>query len=304
MKLAFSSVGCPAWDLPTMVEKAKEYGYDGIELRGLQGQMQLPVAPELAADPAKIAELMGQAGVEFVCLASAASFSSRDPRQVAENAAQVREYIDLAAKLKCPCVSVYGGEIPGSKLLGLHWTERRDTVLARIAAAIRDLAPYAAERGVTVVIENGGDFVDSQSMWYLVDAADSPAVRCCWSPFAARTRDERPTRSIPRLGAKIGLVHIGDGKFGDNGTFGGHVPPGQGDVEIARTVQLLRGINYRGYIVVAWPKLWNPALADPEKALPAAAEYLGKLLDEKPVPLTAYKADKFKPRQGHEFAET
>src|SRR5436190_24378630 len=99
MKLAFSSVGCPGWDLATMVEKAKEYGYQGIELRGLQGQMHLPLAPELAANPAKIARLMRDTGVEIVCLASSAAFHMREPREVAENQAQVREYIDLAEKL-------------------------------------------------------------------------------------------------------------------------------------------------------------------------------------------------------------
>lgn len=297
MKLAFSSVGCPGWTLAQMVERAKEYGYEGIELRGLLGQLHLPVAPELASNPGKVSQLMRQAGVELICLASSAAFHMRDPKEVAANQAQAREYIDLAQRLECPFVRVFGAEIP-KRLLGY---ERREVTLGRIAQALRELAAYAEARRVTVLIENSGDFTDSAAIWYLVDSVESVAMRCCWNPMAARTRNERPTVSIPRLGSKIGLVHVTDAKF--SGTcFEGYALPGQGNVEIARMVQLLKGIGYLGYLVFDWPKLWTPSLADPEKAFPAAAQYLKKLLDEKPVAMSAYKGDKYAPRQGHQLA--
>lgn len=298
MKLAFSSVGCPGWDLPAMVAKAKEFGYDGIELRNLQDRLHLPSAPELAADPAKVAQVMRDAGVQIVCLSTAAAFHMINSREVAENQAQVREYIELAAKLGCPFVRVMGAEIPTGKLLG---PVPRSTVLGWIGKAIRELAPFAAEHHVTLLIENSGDFVDSVAMWYLVDVANSPAVKCCWNPLAAKTQNERPTRSIPRLGAKIGMVRVSDGKFTDGGAFERPVLPGQGDVEIRPMIQLLKGIGYRGYLVFDWPKLRDPRLTDPDEAFPAAAQSLRQLIDEKPVPLSAYRGDKFAPRQGYEF---
>lgn len=301
MKLAYSSVACPNWDLVTMVEKAREYGYQGIELRGLEGQMYLPLAPQLASNPGKVGKLMRDAGVELVCLATSNAFHMRDPKAVAENQQQVREYIELAGSLKCPFVRVFGAEIPRLPLWVLG-SERRETVLGRIAAAIRDLADHAAAHRVSIVIENSGDFTDSAAMWYLVDAANSPAVRCCWNPMAARTHGERPTTSIPRLGARIGLVHISDAKF-EGRSFDGYVLPGQGQVELPRAVQLLKGIGYRGFMVLDWPRLWNPGLADADRALPAAAKYIQALLDEKPIPMSAYKGDKFAPRQGYEHVE-
>lgn len=299
MKLAFSSVASPGWDLVTMVEKAREYGYQGLELRGLEGQMYLPVAPQLAANPGRVGKLMRDAGVELICLATSNAFHMRDRREVEENKAQVREYIDLAQKLGCPFVRVFGAELPRARLWILGH-ERRELVLGRIAAALKELADYAAARRVTLLIENSGDFTDSVAMWYLVDAANSPAVRCCWNPMAARLRGERPTLSIPRLGARIGLVHVTDAKF-EGRSFDSYVLPGQGNVEIPRLVQLLKGIAYRGFLVFEWPKLWTPSLADPDRSLPAAAKYLKGLLDEKPIPMTAYKGDKNAPRQGFEF---
>lgn len=293
MKLAFSSVACPGWDLATMVQKAKDLGYEGIELRGLQGQMNLALAPELASNPARIGDLMRETGIELVSLASSAAFHMPERDRIAANQAEVREYLDLARGLGCRFVRVQAGEIPKARFFGY---ERREVVLARIAEALGELSAYAAERGVTLLVENGGDFSDSAALWYLMDAVDSPAVQCCWNPFAARTRRERPTTSIPRLAGRIGLVHVCDGKFGDKGALDGYALPGQGDVEIPRLVQLLRGLAYDGYLVFDWPKLWVSSLAEPDKALAAAAVYLRGLLDEAPVVLTAYKADKRAPR--------
>jgi len=72
MKLAFSNTGCPAWDLATMFARAREYGYDGIELAALPGRVQLPLVPEVAADPSAVAQQAAEAGVAIVCLATAA----------------------------------------------------------------------------------------------------------------------------------------------------------------------------------------------------------------------------------------
>jgi len=299
MKLAFSSVACPGWDLPTMIEKAKAFGYDGIELGGLDGDANLPVGPDLADNPEKIVQLMRQAKLELVCLATDTAFHMPHAREVAESQARVRKYIEFAAKLECPFVRVFGAEIPSRPLLGI---EQRETVLDRIAKAIRELVPCAVEHGVTILIENGGDFADSPSIWHIVDVADSPAVRCCWNPLVAMTHHERPTRSVPRLGARLGLVRISDGKLGNTDTIGSYVLPGQGDVEIRTLVQILKGIAFRGHLVFDWPKTRNTMLADPDEALPAAAQYLRGLLDEETIPLTAYKTDKYKPRQGYEFA--
>ncbi|MFQ5425163.1 MAG: sugar phosphate isomerase/epimerase family protein [Phycisphaerae bacterium] len=293
MKLAFSSVGCPGWDLATMVQRARDLRFEGIELRGLRGQMHLPHSPELAANPTRIGDLLRDTGVELVCLSSSAVFHVTDAREVAENQAQVREYVDLAASLGCPFVRVFAGEVPRARFAGY---QRRETVLGRIAEALRELAPYAAERRVTILVENGGDFCDSGAMWYLVDACASPAVKCCWNPFAAMTRGERPTTSIPRLGAKVGLVHVCDAQFDGSGAFDRYALLGQGHVEIPRLVQLLKGVGYAGHLVFDWPKLWVSSLVDPDKAFAAAAAFLRPLLDEEPVVLTAYKGDKHAPR--------
>ena len=46
--LAFSTLGCPDWTLQQIVDFAVKHGYKGLELRGLQRQMDLPKCPEFS----------------------------------------------------------------------------------------------------------------------------------------------------------------------------------------------------------------------------------------------------------------
>lgn len=293
MRIGFSTVGCPGWDLKTIVTQAQVMGFVGVEIRALRGQLHLPLCPELAADPAATQALFAEHHVELICLASSAAFHSRNPHEVEDNKAVAREYIELAGRLGCPFVRVFGAEIPRKRLFGY---ESRERVLARIAAALRELAAFAQQHRVTLLVENSGDFVDSQSIWFLVDAANSPAVRACWAPFAAMTRGEHPNTSIPRLGRKIGLVHLCDGKFLNDGAVESVELPGQGNLDVPLLIELLKGIAFDGFVVFDWPKLWNTSLADPERAFPAAQKYLAALLALKSVVLTAYKGDKNAPK--------
>jgi sugar phosphate isomerase/epimerase len=38
MKFGFSTVSCPAWDFETIVARAAEYGYDGVEIRAFSNE--------------------------------------------------------------------------------------------------------------------------------------------------------------------------------------------------------------------------------------------------------------------------
>ncbi len=295
MKVGYSSLGCPDWDLEAIVSNAKEMGYDGVELCGLQGQMHLPAVAALASDPDAVRAMFAEAGVELVCLASDASFHSRKRHEVADEKAKVREYIELAGRLGVPFVCVQSGVSGRIPLLGF---ETRNATLGRIAEAMRDLAPVAAEHRVTLVIENQGDFSDSAATWFVLDFVSHPAVKACYNPFNGTTVLDRPGVAVPRLGVRIGLTRVCDGKFENNGRPIDRAPLGEGDVELDRMVQLLRGVAYEGYLMFAWPKRLEPGLAPPEEVFRSAQETLRKLIDAKQDVLTAYKGDKNAPVLG------
>ncbi len=285
MKIGFSSLACPAWDLATILGKVAEFGYDGIELRGLVGEMDLTLVPDLAADPAGARRRFEEAKVELVCIGASASFESPDRKVVAGRRLKVIEFIELAGKLGCPFVRVFIGEVPRR--------QSREGTLARIAETLQTLAPIAARHRVTVLVENtSGDYAGSRDVWYVVDHAAHPAIKCCWNPFWAMTVGERPTTSIPRLGTKIAMVHVCDGRFSRDGLLEDYAIPGAGDVELVRMIELLKGIVYRGYLMFEWPKLWIDRLAAAEQVLPQVAKFLKERIAARDPVLTAYKGDK------------
>ena len=42
LPLAFSTLGCPKWTWPEILDFAAQHGFSGVELRGLLGEMNLP----------------------------------------------------------------------------------------------------------------------------------------------------------------------------------------------------------------------------------------------------------------------
>lgn len=288
MKIGFSTLACPGWDLTKIVDQAAAMGYQGVEIRGLGGELNLPLVPALAARPDSVRSLFAEKKIELVCLGTSAALTPRDKAEVARQKGIIIEFVELASRLGCPFVRVFAGEV--------QTRDTADKAFRRFVEAIGPLADTAAQKGVTLLVENGGDFRDSWSMWQVCDTVNHPAVRICWNQVSAMAVLEHASTSIPRLGTKMALVHVGDARFDERGVLLEHVPLGEGDVGVGRQVELLKGIIYRGYLMYEWPRLWVDGLAGPEVALPKAAAFLKAALAAKQPILSAYKGDKNAPK--------
>ena len=288
MKIGFSSLVCPQWDLPTILENASTMGFDGVELRGLLGELDLPLVPELAGDPPGVRKLFAQHGVELVALGTSATIDSPRPKELARQKATITEFIELAGKLGCPYVRIFLGA--ARRGFDLH------SALGRITEALGPLADVAAKFDVTLLVENGGDFPGSRDLWFVVDSVAHPALRCCWNQCNAMAIGERPTGSIPRLALKIGMVHVCDARFDDQRVLLEYKPLGEGSVEIESLIERLRGVIYDRYLMFEWPRMWVNSLPEPQAVLPGVAKFLRQHVDARQPVLTAYKGDKHAPK--------
>src|SRR5688572_1066947 len=54
MRFAFSTISCPKWDFETIASRAREYGYEGVEIRGFLNESILTAANVFLTDPAKV----------------------------------------------------------------------------------------------------------------------------------------------------------------------------------------------------------------------------------------------------------
>ncbi len=288
MKVGFSSRVCPEWDLETIVTKAPETGFDGIELFGLSGDPRPPGAAELVSQPDEMRALIRNKNIELVCLGTTATLDSKSYTELSRQKAALAETVILAARLGCPYVRMLAGRV-----------QRLDTeqlALSRIARALQSLVPVLSRHGVTLLVENGGDFVGSRHLWHLIDAVGHPAVQACWNQCQAMTRGEHATSAIPRLASKLGLVHLCDATFDEDSVLLDYKPLGEGGTEVAHQIDLLKGIVYDGYLVFDWPKAQIESLPAAESALPQAMAFMRGCVDAKQVVLSAYKGDKQAPK--------
>ena len=263
MKFAFSTVSCPAWDFETIVARAKEYGYDGVEIRGFLNEAILTAANPFLTDAQKLRKTFADAGVEIACLASSVAMTQemKRDRQLADD---LRLFIDTAQQLGCGIVKIFDTQSkPG-------WSRAQTGKL--LGEWLLPLADYAAERGVVIAIENALSFRNAKEMWAIVDPLNHPSVGVCWDLFNAAAVGEGPAYSVPTLNHKIVYAQVKDARLGALGAT--YCKIGEGDVKVRDFLRRLRGIGYEGYVTVEWEKAWLAALAEPEEILPHA---LGKL---------------------------
>jgi sugar phosphate isomerase/epimerase len=270
MKIAFSTVSCPKWDFETITARAKEYGYDGVEIRGFLNEPILTASNMFLSDPKKIRAMFQYHGIEIACLASSI-WMSGSRRADRRNADAMKQFIDTAATVGCPLVKVFDSMVePGSPLrLGNH--SRSASVIA-LGDWLLPLGDYAAERDVTIAVENALSFRGSKEMWLILDRLNHPSIACCWDVFNAALIGETPAVSVPTLNSKIQYTQVKDAKLGPLGAA--YCKLGEGDVKVRNFMTRLLGIGYEGYVTLEWEKAWLPNIAEPEEILPDSAKKL------------------------------
>ena len=263
MKFAFSTVACPEWDFETICARGKEYGYDGIEVRGFLNESILTASNIFLTDPAKLRSMLKYHGLSICCLASSIAMKGKKkPDRVAAD--DCRRYIDTAAAVGCHLVKIFDTEVgPGKD---------RASAAIELGEWLMPLGDYAAARDVVIVVENALSFRSAKEMWLILDRLQHPSIACCWDVFNAALIGESPYISVPTLNSRIQYTQVKDAKLGPLGAS--FCPLGEGDVAVQKFLTRLLGIGYTGWVTFEWEKAWLPGLSGPEVALPDAIKKL------------------------------
>ena len=271
--IAFSTLGCPAWEWQKVLEFADQHGFSAIELRGLKGDMDLPSNPIFAADRiARTKQEITQRGLKVACVSSSANLYWQDPEKRAKDLADARRFIDLAAILGASNVRVFGGKAPDDKAPMPDAATRK-----RVAAGLRELGEYAAPRKVTVILESHDHFTSSSTLKDVLQAANSAHVGLLWDAHHTfATSNEDPEFTVSQLGRWIRHTHLKDSV--GTGEDRKYVLTGRGTVPIERQIKALQGIGYKGFYCFEWEKVWHPDLEDPEIAIADYAKVVGQCL--------------------------
>ncbi|HID11482.1 MAG TPA: sugar phosphate isomerase/epimerase [Candidatus Latescibacteria bacterium] len=259
MRLAFSTLGCPDWDLEEILRRAVEYGYQGVELRGYLDTVYLPEAGPFGKEALpRTKGMFKQSGVEVACVSSSARLAAEEQGERERALQEAWEYLLLARELEAPFVRVFGGRLGSSEAL---------------VENLKEVGREAEGYQVTVVLETHDDFVDSGKVAKVLSEVDHSNVGVLWDlhhPY--RFLREPPEVTMENLKPFLKYVHVKDSK-GDAEHWT-YTFLGEGDVPILDMLRLLWDGGYRGYLSLEWEKRWHPELEGPEVAFP---QYAGKL---------------------------
>jgi sugar phosphate isomerase/epimerase len=262
-------------------------GYDGVEIRMIEGQTDLPGRPEFA--PAAINQslrMFQDQGVAICGLASSVRFDHAEPAQYAADLRSGVDYLRLAARLRAGFVRVFGDVLPEAGN-----PRRRADVLGQIARGLEELG-RAAEREapeVRVVLETHGDFSASPAVAELLRCVQAPQAAILWDTHHPwRFHAEDPAETWRLIGARVFHTHWKDSVLAAGQPLSaeqlaaqhearrlmsGHrhadyVLFGEGEFPARACLSLLRRAGYQGWLTYEWEKAWHPEIADPEVALP------------------------------------
>ena len=145
------------WELPKILEFAREGGYAGIELRAESGHahgVELETAAEGRAAARRAVE---DAYLEIACIGVSSRFDTVDTAKRRDVVDRTKRYIELAADVNCKRVRVFGNDMPKEGHSG-DAPPAREAVMRYVGDALHELGEYASPFGVDVLLEMHGQF--------------------------------------------------------------------------------------------------------------------------------------------------
>jgi len=265
MKLGVTTLGCPDWTLEQILTRLPQYGYQGVELRGLGSDLELTETPDFTTLTGRreTRRRFADAGLEICAVDSSARFADTESEAQAKNLKMAQQAIELANALGASSVRVFGGSIPEG--------ENRAEVVARVADSLRQLGEFAARetRNVTVVLETHDSFSTGAQAAEVLALTAHPRVAALWDLHHPFRQGETPGETISALRPYVRMTHLKDSNPG-----GTYCLLGEGDVPIMEMLRLLSAAGYDGYLNLEWEKRWLPQLAEPEIAFPQYSRVL------------------------------
>jgi sugar phosphate isomerase/epimerase len=258
MKLAFSTLGCPSWELREILARAREWGYDGVELRAVGGSLDLLGCAEFAPEQLATTRDYLQA-VEICCVDTSCVFHSPDASERAEQVKLALAHAGLAASLGAPLIRVFPDKIqPGAKR-----EETRDWIAASLCE-IAALMPHEVDVG----LETHGDFARAEYAAEIVTLANHPQVKLIWDVANSVAAGDQIQHAARVVQPYLAHVHLRDAKPVSGSEHWLPVLAGTGRVSFAEVVAALRDVDYDGFVSFEWEKYWHPEIEAPEVALP------------------------------------
>lgn len=258
--LSFSTLGCPDWSFQQIIDFAMEHGYKGIEIRGIQRELDIVKCNEFSTHQNRLATVskMQEKDLRFVNLGASANLHIIDAAERQKNLDEAKRFIDLAQQINCPYIRVFPNSFPKD--------QDRNATMDIIIKTLLELGEYASGSNVSVLMETHGDLVKTEDIEKIMLSAQHAHTGLVWDVTNMWSITKEPPAAVyKKLKKYIRHTHIKDAKITDGKIV--YTLMGQGEVPIFEAIDALVKGGYKGYYSFEWEKLWHPEILEPEIAL-------------------------------------
>lgn len=264
MKLTVSTLSCPTWDLPRIIETCVACGIRGIDFRGLGDQIDITRLPRFDGHLEATLAILREHGLSMPCMNSSVTLVSPSPERWAAMLDEAQRYARLAARTGTPFLRVFGGGVPK----GMTREE------ARIMAQrhLRQVMKICKVSGCIPVLETHDDWRTSTAVLELLHEFDPAEVGVLWDLEHPWRAGEAPSDTATALRRFIRHVHVKD-TVNVNGERRQKLI-GEGILPLAECAAALSAIDYAGWYCLECEKRWEPEAPEPEASLPQFADYM------------------------------
>ncbi|GAB3926317.1 sugar phosphate isomerase [Microlunatus endophyticus] len=217
--------------------------------------------PNLESDPQYVDEIRAkaeQAGVTLSNIAIGANFYTTDAGETEAEIKRVKAYVDLAEQLG---IKLMRHDVVAHKGLEGDDTPLFEEAFPLIVSAAKEIAQYAAGKGITTSLENHGFFVQAADrVRRIVHAVGEPNFKTTLDVGNFVCVDEDPTLSVPQNLPYAMIVHFkdfyirpatqnpGEGWFRSKaGKYLRGAIVGNGDLDLRSIAKSIKDSTYEGY---------------------------------------------------------
>ena len=294
-----------ALSVEQQIRKAKELGFAGLAI-----EAKRPVASPLdltRSDRARIKAVAADEGITLCAVESMSNFSGRYMEERENNLIMMRAVLEMAADLGVDLVKVFAawpGLCNDEEAIAMYAPYERGTTYfkrlyppdlrrwQRAVEGIREVAAWAADMGITLVLQNHAPVTTPgyEDVLAMLREIDRRNVRLCLDVplFYDRQSDEYVREAVERCREHIAYTHYGAWNFSE--TPGGEVvqdpaPSFGGSINYQAFLSALQQIGYDGYLASEYclPVLKDHAVAgieEVDRANRLALRYMKQLLHQ------------------------
>ena len=263
MKITFTTLAYPHLNLEEVLERAKRFGLDAIELRVADDGIHLK--PQYPVDKRWL-KVIEESNIRVASIAGYARFSSIDINERRRNEDLLKTLILMAEELGAKAIRAYAGRFPDDV----------ESSINRISESLNRLADFSDIHGVYIALETHDELTKLEILLKLFNKL-SPSIKILYDVANMIMVGEKHEEIFPYIVDKIVHVHIKDFVMREGRRV--FVRPGKGIVPICRVVKDLKSAGFQGYISIEWEKMWIPDLEDPDIVIPLYTEFIKRCIE-------------------------